>query len=447
MNRPVTASAVLPFAAILVLLTACSSSEGGRRSSISGAIEHERDLEAERRAAAALRIPAGVERRTARLASFLDRTETEVDASSQAALARAIAERTDNVASDGEAEGLLDTIDRMPPAIPARSEDLQAVVFEQLRPHAHPTSSDLSRDRQPDLDSIAQLEPPEDLMLRRAPTAMPSRLPEPAARQGTEELPDLRELDQRRDRVLANGRWKPSDRWNRGFDYRTSEETAGEVDSIELPPGSVEGELVEDMLDPRDLPELEGATIEREHAELTAADVVPTRPAEVPHAMRIDEEVSHRGEFRILAPTLASEIAGAGDYIALRGRSLRPGQAVYLYCELIGFEERALESRDGEQRYERSFSGSITLIDADGESIDSIAFLERRAGTTRSSSPEEIVNVWAYYELPRELENGPYELHLSMRDHLAKASARARIELSIDRDARPLEVAAPNASR
>ncbi len=176
-----------------------------------------------------------------------------------------------------------------------------------------------------------------------------------------------------------------------------------------------------DGLDDSDLDTADVDTLLRARGPATEAPVAGSDAARAPR----------EGEFALLSVTIASEISGPGDYVPIRSKTFRPGQTVYLYGELTGFEERFDSDADA-SLYTRSFSGSLSLLDPRRRTVDTLTFLTRDEDTSSSPGSQELVNFWARYRFPADLRDGTHEVHLIAHDLVGQQVARAILEVTID---------------
>lgn len=135
-------------------------------------------------------------------------------------------------------------------------------------------------------------------------------------------------------------------------------------------------------------------------------------------------------DFRLVDVTFASKILGPGDYVPLSGRRFRAGERILIYGEFAGFAEEILSR--AERR--RSFSGTLRLVNPDGDILDSIDFLTESVIVSRSARSSDAVNFWARYNLATDLPSGRYELHVVGRDHVASKESRASLAVRVVED-------------
>jgi hypothetical protein len=132
-------------------------------------------------------------------------------------------------------------------------------------------------------------------------------------------------------------------------------------------------------------------------------------------------------DFRLVDVTFASKIFGPGNYVPLSGRRFHAGERILIYGEFAGFAEEVLSRAERQ----RSFSGTLRLVNPEGDILDSIDFLTESAGVSRSAPSIDAVNFWARYNLAADLPIGRYELHIIGRDHVASKESRVSLAVRV----------------
>ena len=174
------------------------------------------------------------------------------------------------------------------------------------------------------------------------------------------------------------------------------------------------------------------ATAEIEPAHHETAATTQIEPVLVPRLQGSGVGAPTPGalDFRLVDVTFASKIFGPGDYVPRSGRRFRPGERILLYGEFADFAEEAVSPTERRRR----FSGTLRLLDPNGDMLDSLDFISQNAGSSRSAASEDTVNFWARYTLATDLPVGRYELHIVGRDHVASKESRVALAVRVDQD-------------
>jgi hypothetical protein len=137
--------------------------------------------------------------------------------------------------------------------------------------------------------------------------------------------------------------------------------------------------------------------------------------------------------FALEGLAFARQIRGPRNYIPLEKSDLVPSRKVLIYGEFQNFKTRRGDAKSKEgPTYLRAFSASLRLVAADGKERDRLDFLPPPLGRSESASEDEIMNFWAEYRIPADLEPGKYKIIVDGKDVIGEASASAHLDLDVE---------------
>lgn len=137
--------------------------------------------------------------------------------------------------------------------------------------------------------------------------------------------------------------------------------------------------------------------------------------------------------FALEGLAFARSIRGPRNYVPLEKAGLMPSKKVLIYGEFQNFKTKRGDTKAKEgPTYMRAFSASLRLVAADGTERDRLDFLPPALGRSESSSEDEIMNFWAEYRIPADLEPGRYRIIVDGKDVVGEALASAHLELDVE---------------
>ncbi len=153
-----------------------------------------------------------------------------------------------------------------------------------------------------------------------------------------------------------------------------------------------------------------------------ASEPVPPNPVEQPTAPRTDQPP----RLRIAELRFCGSVHGFGSFDPLDATALKPGQSVFVYCEMAGPEYQAHGDR-----FVSRLSSHLELRSEGGgpivwEQVEPIAEDVCR-------HPRRDYYVWYHIKLPLQLEPGSYRLRVIETDLIAERTTSAELPLAIAR--------------
>ncbi len=137
--------------------------------------------------------------------------------------------------------------------------------------------------------------------------------------------------------------------------------------------------------------------------------------------------------FAVSALSFAESIGGPGEFIPLPPHRIVAGVELLLYGEFENFTTHAETEESGQETvFVRGFSATLRLLGPHDEVLDELEFLTPDAGRQVVDDPNEPVNFWAKYEIPKRLSTGVYRVRVTAQDLLSGAEGNAELQFGID---------------
>jgi len=154
-------------------------------------------------------------------------------------------------------------------------------------------------------------------------------------------------------------------------------------------------------------------------------DAVPPQTPEAPGL---------QSSFHLASLALARSVDGPGKYLPAAADSVSPVKTILIYGEFRSFRAlREVGEDDAQPVYRRSFAASLRLLTAAGAQVDALHFLPEGRGVQVAENQDDMVNFWARYTIPEDLESGQYKIVIDGRDLIGGSSASAELALSVAR--------------